>query len=321
MSTVDLKAYISRTKELETAIYTERKMMEEHRKIMDQAAPAKPIMRTIPLPKEPVLHTHEAAPGGGMAWAFGGFFIGLFAVYLLLFIISSFVSVKVDAVGSLLCSGFLAYIGWLMIKPRIDEKNELAKKNEAEEQRYIMAMADYRQQLSSRVSDKQKATEEYNVATRQYNSDFEQYMRDVSGMTVKHNVALRSLEEALETHYAENIVFAKYRNLVAISTFEEYLMSGRCETLEGANGAYNLYEMELRQNVIINQLSSIISNLEQIRNNQYTLYQELTKANDTVSDVLREVRGVRENAKLAAYFAGITAMAETTPKVYVGRTF
>ena len=109
--------------------------------------------------------------------------------------------------------------------------------------------------------------------------------------------------------------------MVAIATINEYLMSGRCFELEGPNGAYNLYEMELRQNIIIGQLSTIINSLEQIRNNQFSLYQELVKANATVNDVLQEVRGVRENTRLTAYFAGVTALIEASPKVYIGRTF
>ena len=109
--------------------------------------------------------------------------------------------------------------------------------------------------------------------------------------------------------------------MVAITTISEYLASGRCYELEGPNGAYNLYEMELRQNIVINQLSSIITNLEQIRNNQYTLYQELVKANDTVEQVLSTVRGVEENTRLTAYFAEVNAIIAAAPRVTIGHTF
>ena len=98
-------------------------------------------------------------------------------------------------------------------------------------------------------------------------------------------------------------------------------MSGRCFELEGPDGAYNLYEMELRQNVIIGQLSSIVSDLEQIRNNQFLLYQELQKANATVESVLYEVRGVRENTRLTAYFARVTALIEASSKIYIRHSF
>ena len=109
--------------------------------------------------------------------------------------------------------------------------------------------------------------------------------------------------------------------MVAVTTINEYLESGRCFELECPNGAYNLYETELRQNIIIGQLSTIISSLEQIRNNQFSLYQELVKANTTVNDILYEVQGVKENTRLTAYFAGVTALIEASPKVSVDCTF
>ena len=134
----------------------------------------------------------------------------------------------------------------------------------------------------------------------------------------KHKLVLSTLENALEQLYDENIIFPKYRNLVAITAINEYLMSGRCDKLEGSDGAYNLYEMELRQNIIIAQLSSIIDNLEQIRNNQFSLYQELQQSNYIINEILSETRRMKETAKLTAYFAGVTALAETSPKYYHG---
>lgn len=48
---------------------------------------------------------------------------------------------------------------------------------------------------------------------------------------------------------------------------------------------YNLYESELRQNIVINSLQKITSNLEAIRNNQYVLYTELSRTNEILGDV------------------------------------
>lgn len=68
--------------------------------------------------------------------------------------------------------------------------------------------------------------------------------------------------------YSYNVVFDKYRDIVAISTFYEYLMSGRCESLEGINGAYNIYENDIRMN-------TIIIKLDEIKENQFTIYKKL----------------------------------------------
>ena len=95
--------------------------------------------------------------------------------------------------------------------------------------------------------------------------------------------------------YSYNIVFAKYRDIVALTTFYEYLMAGRCTSLEGTDGAYNLYESETRANMIISQLSTIISKLEQIKTNQYMLYSELKKVNQNLSTLNENMEQVKES--------------------------
>ncbi|MBO5339149.1 MAG: hypothetical protein J6A96_05555 [Clostridia bacterium] len=76
--------------------------------------------------------------------------------------------------------------------------------------------------------------------------------------------------------YSYDIIFEKYRDIVAISSFYEYLMSGRCVSLDGDNGAYNIYENEIRLNSIIFKLDDIKSNLERIERNQFMIYKKLT---------------------------------------------
>lgn len=96
---------------------------------------------------------------------------------------------------------------------------------------------------------------------------------------------LKKIVETRNELYDYNIVYGKYRNYVALTALYEYLTSARCESLEGVNGAYNLYESELRSNEIINQLSKIVTSLDSIKANQFMLYQELRKANDILSDL------------------------------------
>lgn len=92
--------------------------------------------------------------------------------------------------------------------------------------------------------------------------------------------------------YNYNIIFEKYRNLVALSTIYEYLMAGRCISLEGANGAYNLYESELRANIIISQLNNVLESLEAIKEKQYMIYSEIQKVNSS----LRRLESTMETA-------------------------
>ena len=85
--------------------------------------------------------------------------------------------------------------------------------------------------------------------------------------------------------------------------------------MEGPNGAYNLYEGELRSDIIISSLSSIISNLEAIRNNQYTLYQSIENANATTHQLLQNLNN---SQMLTAYYANQAAIAASADRYMVG---
>lgn len=79
--------------------------------------------------------------------------------------------------------------------------------------------------------------------------------------------------------YACGVIFEKYRNYVAVAMFCEYLKSGRCEKLEGPTGAYNLYESEIRANIVVNNLNKIVDSLEKIQENQYLIYSGISRMN------------------------------------------
>lgn len=86
------------------------------------------------------------------------------------------------------------------------------------------------------------------------------------------NAFLEKSQEHLQTVYNKNILFPKYRNLVAMCSLYEYICAGRCSTLEGHEGAYNLYETEMRLDQIITRLDKVIANLGAIRENQFMLF-------------------------------------------------
>lgn len=99
---------------------------------------------------------------------------------------------------------------------------------------------------------------------------------------------LTSSRRNLEKMYSYNIVFPKYRNYVMVSSIYEYLCAGRCTTLEGHEGAYNILELEIRLDRIITQLDRILENLAAIRANQYTLYTCLQDTNQKMDALLKE---------------------------------
>lgn len=125
---------------------------------------------------------------------------------------------------------------------------------------------------------------------------------------------LKRTYDARKQLYDCNIIFGKYRNPVALATFYEYLISGRCVGLDGSDGAYNLYESEIRANMIIFQLSEVIENLEKIKENQFTIYSQLSdmnyalnQLNSTMHSAVGELKGIKENTAVISENTAVIA--------------
>lgn len=114
--------------------------------------------------------------------------------------------------------------------------------------------------------------------------------------------------QVLGQFYDMDIVHPKYRSLVPIVTFCEYFETGRCTQLTGHEGAYNIYEQEVRLDKIATKMDVIIQKLDDIKAIQYDLYQVVSATNHTISKVVAEnermitiLSDISENAALTAY--------------------
>lgn len=114
------------------------------------------------------------------------------------------------------------------------------------------------------------------------------------------NKAYRICSESLTQLYSIDVIYPKYRTMEACGMFLEYLESGRCNTLQGAYGAYNLYEQELRMGIIINKL-------DQILENQQLLRKELQNINYNVEQLCQNMSNLEEYAKQSAKNSRISA--------------
>lgn len=129
---------------------------------------------------------------------------------------------------------------------------------------------------------------------------------------------VNKVENLIEKLYSANVIYPKYRELVPIVTMWEYIDSGRCTELLGANGAYNLYESESRQDIIISNLTQALSMLAQIRDNQYALYEAIQESNDIAERVYRQSerliasnKNIERNSEIMSYNAKIAAQNST----------
>ena len=141
---------------------------------------------------------------------------------------------------------------------------------------------------------------------------------------------------ARERYYLPDVIFAKYRDMAAIATMYEYLKSGRCASLEGPNGAYNLYETELRANAVISKLDVVIAKLDKIKNNQYVLYSTMKSIDSKLSRIDRKMdeacaslrnistntTAIMENTEVIAYNTAKTAFySEMTAAISAAMLF
>ena len=233
-----------------------------------------------------------------------------------------------------------------LITPGIFNRKKVLAENEALTAQYNAAMEEYRVQVANCAAEKERLTQEawkdQHMKVAKAENDVEAAKQALAeaeaaaAQQIEEAKTLPSLataikevlsKEILEAEallskllaarnelYAYDIIFGKYRDVVALSSFYEYLMAGRCTALEGADGAYNIYEGEIRANRIIAQLDTVISTLEDIKQNQYLMYQELrninatlTVLNSTMSKALTSIRNIEANtASMNGYMEHIS---------------
>lgn len=160
------------------------------------------------------------------------------------------------------------------------------------------------QERQQRYQQACEKIEQANGATRrEYQKKFDEYQNDVLKdqqrvklENIKKEVLkaelsqMRELNAAskktLEQIYDKNIVFPKYRNMVMVCSLYEYVCTGRCDTLEGHEGAYNLLELEIRLDKIVTGLDRVIELLGRIQQSQYMVYSAIQDANRQSAKIL-----------------------------------
>lgn len=143
----------------------------------------------------------------------------------------------------------------------------------------------------SELSDDLDAENKYNEEMAMYNQAVAQnrnqvareYPQKLSLQTELRKIldTYQTTSETLQKLYNYNVLYPKYRNYVMVCSMYEYFASGRCTTLEGHEGAYNILESELRLDRIVSKLDDVIRNMNEIKRNQWTLYDSIQESNNT----------------------------------------
>lgn len=302
LSTKDMTAYLKMAMELEASVYSQREAIDSGKYELRHTEPK---LRNIKEPRRknvgskpeyipPKLSKESFILAFFVYYGYFNLTIGLFIMLILSETAFGNHPIFLELVISIIPVAYITKV--ICEKKYADQEN---KKKEYDSQYYA--------QVAEYEKNKQEADQRYNDELLEYQKEVELAEQEYSDQKMRHEIAERDILalnepleqtcEILEKLYSLDIIFPKYRELVAISTIYEYFVTGRCTKLTGTDGAYNLYESELRQNIIIGQLDDIIDELEAIRQNQYTLYSELKKIESALDDIVEGVNNIMESVE------------------------
>lgn len=203
---------------------------------------------------------------------------------------------KPSTTGTVAGTVGLAMLGYLPAVPYLayrlyktkKAKDEYNAKVESNQREYDKALAEYNKTYSEREKEHALMVERVNL----YNANLD------TQITALH-ASKEATEVVLNRLYDLDIIYKKYRSLVPISMFCEYLDSGLRTELHGTNGMYDLYERQLVGQQIVGELSAVNSNLNAIsyklsnlssqlsgiQRNQILLYDEVARGNDIAQEI------------------------------------
>ena len=145
---------------------------------------------------------------------------------------------------------------------------------------------------------------------------------------------LKEEKETRDTLYSLNVIYGKYRSIVPLGSFIDYFASGRCNSFDGPDGAYNLYENEIRLDRITDRLDTIIEKLDEIKTNQRAMYFALCEMNRTllslnasineaavrISDSIRE-EGVATRQSLSGISVTLNSISSRADAINAGQEY
>lgn len=158
-------------------------------------------------------------------------------------------------------------------------------------------------------------TEQANAAIKEQNKKESAVYQQKADLLSEQRKQLREKYketlDVLNSYYSIDVIYPKYRNFVAVSSIYEYILSGRCQRLEGNGGAYDTFEYESRLDRIIVQLDDVIERLDEIRDNQYQLYiavqDGIKQSHALQSKAINSINRLETSQELNNYYSEISA--------------
>lgn len=190
-----------------------------------------------------------------------------------------------------IAGGIVFIAEWLLCNPKEEKK--------------------YNQKERARVVAENQRIDEYN---KQFRTQLPARCTALSTQIGRAEKSLNDTRGVLNRLYALDVIYPKYRNMAAVTSFYEYFCSGRCTSLTGHEGAYNIFEQEVRMGIIIDKLDLILERLDQIESNQYMIARAIKESNERaeqiyakMSECVDRLQSIDENTMINGYFNAITA--------------
>ena len=263
-----IKEYLKIVLDMEKNLYIQNKLLESMKLEFDSLAahaPVKPVQ-----PEEPKGPELNGAANIIKWFIISAICAGIAAI--------EFLDAPSHPHGNLVFIGVVFSIASLIFLVKgLSAKND----NNAAEKKYMQQKNDYDRNTRAFIA----AAHSYAATINKLNTKRQCLKVNYSAIEKQK----KSSEDILAKLYSANIIMPKYRNLISVSSIFEYFDTGRCNRLEGHDGAYNLFESEIRLDRIILKLDNIIEQLDRINENQFTLYSEIVDANRRTEKVLNSV--------------------------------
>lgn len=309
LETIQLEKYCKAVLKLEVSLYTLNQARDSTHESLKKCKPKKPIlnlpaMPSVSMPIRPVEPIHPKLREFRPQFIVVILFIFAALTIVTFSSISEYYEMLTPAILSLICTIIFLFV--LILTPISNKKyneqalleynekyvifkKELQKYDSSCTKKGITAERNYQMKINKLKELHEQETSNYEAQFQVFQT-LEKEAKQLSRTSTKTTQQLQKL-------YDQNIIFPKYRNFVAMAAITEYIESGRCNQLEGMGGAYNLFEEEIRLNLIIIQLNKVVESLDQIKNSQYLLYTQLSAANAILFNISRDVQSTLEEVK------------------------
>lgn len=290
MNGQELAEYVKRVADLESAIYTQKNVLLK----LDQD-----IEATKNVQKESYYRKVDYSPEKIEEYVHKNSGIGLISLFVWAFISLPILlskTTKDNPDGGII--PFFVETG-IIIAITIIIGHVLKRKEEAE---YMV----YRNRIDAANEERFKAVNEQNKRIKEANAQIdinfeknkEYAAKKREMLNLYRNKLVELIDETKNTlaeYYAKNIIYPKYQNMIAVSSFNDYIQSGVCDELGGHEGCYNKFDVEIRLDTIINKMDDVLVNLEKIQHNQHTLYTEIVKCNAKLDQLYTGMQEMTNN--------------------------